>query len=258
MVQHLSVTFERDRATTEAGVRSATSRGRMLTRAALAFFVITFHSATQAAERATPHSLLILYSNRRPLPANVVIDDTLRRVVPEALGRQLEIYSEFLDVEHFSDAIYAEISADFLGHKYSRSNVGVIVTIGAEALQFLLRYRGRVVPNAPVVHINMTQEELREMQLPPDVVGWTVDLDPAATLALASSLHPHATRLVFVSGASDWDRLSLQCRQDSPCRVCRQHRQRRCRRNFRSRSRYWRPAIASTTPEPGHGRWSRS
>lgn len=171
-------------------------------------FIATFPIATLGADEATPpQSVLILYSNQRPLPANVVTDDTLRRVVPEALGHPVEIFSEFLDVEHFSGQEYAEAVANFIRRKYQRSNVGVIVTPAPGALSFAVRYRDRMIPKVPVVHLNMTRETLRKLDVPADFIGWTAEFDVANTLALAMHLHPRANRLVLVSGASPQDRV---------------------------------------------------
>ncbi|MEO8304353.1 MAG: histidine kinase, partial [Betaproteobacteria bacterium] len=173
---------------------------------ALALFLLTFHCAVHAAETGTPKRVLILFSNGRPLPGVVAIDSTLRRVVPQVVGHPVEIFDEFLDVEHFADAIDAETLADFLHLKYSKLTIGVIVAAGPEALRFALGYRDRIVPNVPVVHVNVTREELPAFDTPPNVIGWTVDLDPMATLEFATRLHPRATRLVLVSGASSTDR----------------------------------------------------
>jgi len=174
--------------------------------AAVAFFIATANYAAHAAETTIPQSVLILAAYRYPLPANVAAKDTLRRVVPEALGRPVLIFSEFLNIEFSDDANYAQTMAATLRHKHERQNIGVIVTFGSEPLKFLLRNRELIFPKAPVVYGGIARETLREIQVPSDVIGWTVDLDPTPTLVLASRLHPQATQLVFVSGASPLDR----------------------------------------------------
>ncbi|MEO8739244.1 MAG: ATP-binding protein [Casimicrobiaceae bacterium] len=177
-----------------------------LARAALATVIAILHCAAHAAETGTSQSVLILFSNGRPLPGVLAIDSTLRRVVPPAVGHPVEIFDEFLDVEHFADAIDAGTMAEFLHLKYRKLNVGVIVAAGPEALRFALGYRDRIVPNVAVVHLNVTREDLPALNVPPDVIGWTVDLDPTATLELAERLHPRATQLVIITGASGTDR----------------------------------------------------
>jgi len=185
--------------------RSQPARKICLKGAALAYMCAMLQVAAHAAE-AVPPSVLILYSNQRPLPANVMTDDTLRRVVPQLLERPIEIFSEFLDVEHFSGQEYAEAMADFIRRKYSGSDIRVIVAPGPGALAFTLKYRNRMIPDVPVVHLQLTRETLHRFDVPPDVVGWTVDFDVAPTLVLALHLHPNANRIVLVSGASPQDR----------------------------------------------------
>lgn len=62
------------------------SRGTILAGVALALVIATLCFAAHAAEPGTLQSVLILYSNQRPLPANVVVDDTLRQALPEEPG----------------------------------------------------------------------------------------------------------------------------------------------------------------------------
>src|SRR5205085_11621159 len=57
-------------------------------------------------ETVVQEGVLILHSNQRPLPAGIIIDDTLRRVASAELGRRVEFYSEFLDAERFPSADY--------------------------------------------------------------------------------------------------------------------------------------------------------
>ena len=55
--------------------------------------------ATQPAAEAVPPGVLIIHSNQRPTAAGIVIEDTLRTVVPAALKRPVGLYSEYLDEE---------------------------------------------------------------------------------------------------------------------------------------------------------------
>jgi hypothetical protein len=57
--------------------------------AALASLVVGALAA-YAAE-TTPPGVLILHSNQRPTPAQVIIDDTLRAVVPQELKRPVNL-----------------------------------------------------------------------------------------------------------------------------------------------------------------------
>ena len=174
---------------------------------ALAFSFLNVICATHAAETTTsPGVLFITDSLSRPQPANVVTEETLWRVIAGGLGHPVALYSDWLDLQLLDDFHYAQTTADFLRNKYQERNIGVIVTLNYESLHFVLDNRDRIVPNAPVVYIGVSRDELDRLQVPSDVLGWTVDYDPVPTVGAASRLHPRASRLVLVSGASSWDR----------------------------------------------------
>jgi C4-dicarboxylate-specific signal transduction histidine kinase len=151
--------------------------------------------------------VLILHSNQRVTPAAIIVENELRKIVPEALQRPVDVFSEYLDVEWTSTEAFAATQAEFLRQKYERRNVRVIVCSAAQALEFVNRFRDRILPGVPVVHLVLPKDQLERMSLPADFVGRTVDLDPTATFQLALRLQPDARHLVIVLGASERDRV---------------------------------------------------
>ena len=67
------------------------SRGLCQLRPALsaALFVVAVH----AYAAALPEGVLVIHSNQRPTPAAIIIEDTLRKAVPDGLKRPVELYS---------------------------------------------------------------------------------------------------------------------------------------------------------------------
>jgi len=170
------------------------------------------------ATAATP-GVLVIHSNQRPTPAAIVIEDTLRTAIPVALKGPVEIYSEYLDSEWTSVQTYGAAEAEFLHEKYDARNIRVIVVSAPPALQFAMKYRDRLFPGVPVVHIAMPRDTLEQMKVPADVVGRTVDLDPLPTLKLALHLHPDANHVVFIVGASERDRVWEQRLREAAARL---------------------------------------
>ena len=160
----------------------------------------------QAAEN-TPAGVLILHSNQRPTPSQVVIEDTLRAVVPQELKRPVQLYSEYLDDEWTSLQTYGLAQAEFLRAKYGRRNISVIVANALPALRFEIEFRERMFPGVPIVYLAVAVDRVDRTALPSGVVGVLEDHDPTPTLQLALRLHPDARRLVFVRGAGELDRL---------------------------------------------------
>jgi signal transduction histidine kinase len=173
---------------------------------ALALSLALLVFGARAAETQPP-GVLILHSNQRPLPAGIVIEDTLRAVLPDALKRPVAIFSEYLDDEWSSLNAYGAAEAEFLRNKYGRRNIRVVVASAPLALRFATEFRDRMFPGVPIVHIAVPRDTLERMRLPTDIIGRPIDLDQTATLQLALRLHPGATRLVFVLGGAERDRI---------------------------------------------------
>lgn len=154
--------------------------------------------------------VLILHSNQRALPAQIVIEDTLRTAVPQAFGHPVEIHSEYLDSEWTDVDTYGASQAGFLRQKYGQRDIEVIVVDAIAALQFMSRYRDVAFPGVPVVHLAVASDRRELTTLPDGFVGHAEDNDPTPTLHLALRLHPEASRLVMIEGAGPtnvtWDR----------------------------------------------------
>jgi signal transduction histidine kinase len=95
----------------------------------------------------------------------------------------------------------------FLREKYALRPPAVLV-VGAEgALDFVLRHRAELFPRIPVIHAAVPRSFLQSRPpLPADVVGVPIEYDFPGTIELALRWHPHARRLVVVTGASAQDR----------------------------------------------------
>ena len=157
--------------------------------------------------------VLILHSYQRPIPAGLIVDNTLRDVIREGFMARANVFSEFLDVEWYdAGPSHAARQAALLEEKYRERNIRVIVASGPYALQFVTEFRGRMLTGVPVVHALVDREFLDRIAQA-DYVGKTLDLDPTPTLQLALRLHPDAKRLLIVLGGNTttrdrlWERL---------------------------------------------------
>jgi C4-dicarboxylate-specific signal transduction histidine kinase/ABC-type uncharacterized transport system substrate-binding protein len=186
-----------------SGPMVVTSKGAASAAVALSAALLIF--AAQAAESTAP-GVLILHSNQRPTPAQVIIDDTMRAVVPQELKRSVNLFSEYLDAEWTSLQTYGLAQAEFFREKYDRRNMRVIVAYALPAFRFEMDFRERMFPGVPVVYLGVAADRVYGTALPSDVVGVLEDLDPTPTLQLALHLQPDASRLVLVRGAGEFDR----------------------------------------------------
>src|ERR1700735_1926489 len=95
-------------------------------------------SVSAAAE--SPHTVVVLYSDDRFLPANIEGDRGLRAVIENAGGGRVELFDEHLDHLHFDGSPnYERTISNYLRDKYASRPPAIIVVAGDEALDFILR-----------------------------------------------------------------------------------------------------------------------
>jgi hypothetical protein len=80
-----------------------------------------------------------------------------------------------------------------------------VILVGSDfALDFVLRFRQKMFPGVPVMHMGVGHRFLEAIpNLPADVKGVYVVHDIAGTIALALRFHPKARHLFIVTGISD-------------------------------------------------------
>ncbi len=155
------------------------------------------------AVAAEARQVLVLYSNNRLLPASVAFDTGLQEAVRAGPGQPIKIFSEFLDEPDFAGDRFELTVSTYLREKYADHPLDAVLVASADALKFILRYRDRVFPGVPVVHVGVTRSTLQSLgPLPPDVVGTPIAYDIAGTVEQALKWHPGATHLVIVTGTS--------------------------------------------------------
>ena len=177
-------------------------------RHALRWLLVACLAAAYNAARAdTVQRVLVLYSNSRPLPANVEFSEAFERGLRDLPGARLEVLNEYLDSPRFGGTAYEAAMTTYLQGKYSAFAPDVIVAAAESALKFLLDHRREVFPNVPVVHVAIDRAALATFgPLPPDVIGVPIDYDFRRTMEWALRWHPQAKRLVTVTGSSEWGR----------------------------------------------------
>jgi hypothetical protein len=94
-------------------------------------------TAPSATFEPTLKRVLVIYSDERLVPANVIEDDAIRRTFATDPALRVEFYSEFLDVARFGRETHEQRQADFFREKYAERPPDLIITAGQPALLFL-------------------------------------------------------------------------------------------------------------------------
>src|SRR5579862_1284851 len=153
-------------------------------------------------------TVLVIYSNERSLPANVLVDENLRDTLGASTSSDLKYQTEFLDYPHFgdeTDEAYDKLISDFFRAKYAGLSPDVVIAGGPQAFRFLRRHQNDLFPNIPVLVIAVEPPSAADLAASPHFLWIPISIDPRPTLELAVRLQPRAGEIVVVSGASKFD-----------------------------------------------------
>jgi PAS domain-containing protein len=146
--------------------------------------------------------VLVLYSDERLLPANVIFDHSFRATFQAGATKRTEFHSEFLDVSRFSAESQQENQRDFLRRKYLDYPPDLIVAVSGSAVAFLMKYRSSLFTETPVVYLTWQGEAPPGTLSDPKAVEISTPGVAYATLKLALDLQPDTRQIAVITGSS--------------------------------------------------------
>jgi len=146
--------------------------------------------------------VLVLYSTRRDGEFSSIGERELPRILDIGLDRNLDYYSEFLDVTRFPDPAYQIAFADFLRLKYRGVGLDLVVALQDVAVQFVNRNRESLFGTTPEVFLSNDPTA----PIGPNATGLIHERDFAGTLALIERLQPDVKNVFVVVGAAASDK----------------------------------------------------
>jgi hypothetical protein len=150
--------------------------------------------------------VLVLYSDERLLPANVIMDEAIRAAFAAGTKNRVEFYSEFLDVARFPGEEQHQRQRDFFRDKYRARPPDLVIAVSGGALVFLTQHRAELFAGVPIVYCSvagdphpdhLSDARIAEVPVPGGVVP---------TLEMMLRLHPDTRQVAVVSGGGPRDR----------------------------------------------------
>jgi signal transduction histidine kinase len=156
------------------------------------------------AAEPLPRSVLIVSQWDPDLPFYAAWSSAFRATLHATSREPISLYSEALDLSRFQSPTNQENFRRYLQEKYRDKRLGLIVTVGSLALEFMLRERLELSPTAPLVFSVVDEATTAKLKLPSDVTGTTIG---EATLrdmvAIAQLLMPKLERVALVGEAME-------------------------------------------------------
>jgi signal transduction histidine kinase len=179
---------------------------RLLILGGTMLLIVNLAGSKAAGQAPAPvRRVLVLYSDERLLPANIIVDEAIRATFAVGTNDRIEFYSEFLDVARFPGEEAQQRQRDFFRDKYRERPPDLVIAVSGGALIFLAKHRSDLFAGVPIVycpvagdpHPDDLSDTIAEVPVPDSI---------AATLEMMLGLHPSTRQVVIVSGNGPRDR----------------------------------------------------
>ncbi len=193
-----------------------------------AIVVLEFASAGVAWAQGDHKQVLALYSTRRDAEFSTIGERELPRILDLGLDRNLDYYSEFIDVARFPDPAYQVAVGQFLRLKYRNIRFDLVIALQDAAIEFVNRNRDSLFPDTPAVFLSNNPAA----SVGPNSTGLIHERNLTATLALVEKLQPDVRNVFVVTGGAPSDKSMendrvprcVRSSLDSPSTTCRAFR----------------------------------
>jgi PAS domain S-box-containing protein len=163
---------------------------------------LVWPAAAQSVPAAAPvpvsvRNVLAIYWSSEDFPSTTVLEAAVRHTLRSAGDIPVDYFAEYLESDRFSPDVAFESLRDYIQQKYRDRHIDVVIAVAEPALEFAIRYRATLFPDAPiVVSVNAAPSASLRAERS-GITGLVSSPGDALTLQLALRLHP-STRRVFV------------------------------------------------------------
>ena len=150
-------------------------------------------------------NVLIFNSEDLNRPGSMLVNPAIRSTLKDHWKSSIQTYDEALDSFRLPSQNYEAELVKLLQRKYEAVNLDLIFALGTPALRFLLKHRGDLFTDTPIVFLIQDQSRIADLNLGTNVTGVLGKIEVAPTLDLALAFHPQTQRVVVVAGNAPFD-----------------------------------------------------
>jgi signal transduction histidine kinase len=129
--------------------------------------------------------------------------------VRDTPGRQVEFFSENLDLLSFPDRPSLSEQRDSLITQYGHQKMDAIVAIGPDTIRFLSSYADTLFLGVPIVICGSSADQAGDPHLDSRFTGTWQKREPGKTFEAALRLFPNTRHVFVVGGSSVYDQLVI-------------------------------------------------
>jgi signal transduction histidine kinase len=169
---------------------------------ATAVLVPSWGRSTVSAQEPALRTVLAIYWSSESFPGTHALDAVIQQAIRTGSER-IDYFAEYLESDRFPEQPATEALRDYIREKYRHRKIDVVIAITDVALQFVLRYRAELFPDAPIVASTVSAPDTSIRRSGRGVACVIYGTGLSETLRVVLKLHPSTTRVFYVAEASD-------------------------------------------------------
>ncbi|XIA63634.1 hypothetical protein ACFIOY_31880 [Bradyrhizobium sp. TZ2] len=140
-----------------------------------------FFARGGSPRRGSVRAFLCFTPSTTLFPSTSLIAEAARKAAGR-YSKSVEIDAEFLDLARNTDEAHSLRTATFIRDKYGKHPPDLVITLGSNALPFVIKHRD-LLPDVPVVFASISPQTYAAMRLPPKMTGIITAFDLADSFA---------------------------------------------------------------------------
>ena len=135
----------------------------------------------------------------------MLVTQAIRSTLKDKWKAPIQIFDEGQDGFRIPNEKYEAELVALLQRKYEGVHLDLIFAFSPPALRFLLKHKGELFPDSPIVFIVNEQKRIADLKLE-NTTGVSGTIEVAPTLDLALAFHPQTERVVVAAGNAPLER----------------------------------------------------
>ena len=162
-----------------------------------------------AAGSPAAKKFLLIFSESRDLPGNVMIEQAVRAEMLKNCTNPIEFYTESLDAGRFPNPRHYRQFQDYIKNRYNGQHLDLVLTFMSRDFQLAQQLPSSLVTNLPLVFVVVNDLDMPDEPGTRPFTGVFQRFDIEGTMRFIFHLQPETRRVVVVGGASKPDRATL-------------------------------------------------
>jgi signal transduction histidine kinase len=182
----------------------------------LAGFLLTVigfaqNSAAQNANaKASPKKILMVFSEARDLPGNILMEQAVRHELLAQGTNRFEFFAESLDASHSSDASHEHDFQNHLAKKYAGQKIDLVMAFMARDYALADELQQSIVSNVPTIFVAVNELNVPDILKERPITGIIQRFDIQGTINFIFQLQPETRRVIVIGGISKTDQIALE------------------------------------------------